>query len=117
MDPLRSSSTLAYLCYNVDNERISPKLKFIFAEEDVKIECKTETPALWYFYDGSGLIPIGKNNGLPNNVLYLTNLRTESNGYYECEGTTAKGLKFAAKMKLVILGKFDATYIIIILSS
>lgn len=98
------------MCNVVDNERLSPKMKFAFAEENIILDCKSRTLASWYFYDRGGLIPIGESKYFSQNLLHLTNVRSENNGYYECQGTTGKDLKFAAKMWLIVLGKFGIIY-------
>ena len=87
---------------NIDYSRIVPVEIDRKEGSDVMFTCHSFAKPKWYF-DG---IPLNSNRfkQLGNN-LYIKNIQSVNQGYYECQGTAEEEQKFAAKSFLKVRGK------------
>lgn len=92
---------------HTDNTRISPSKRELEEGNNVTFVCYSESKAVWYFEnqnipDNAKSLHTDTSN---RNVLIISNITAEHNGFYECKGTYYE-LTFYATGELKVKSKF-----------
>jgi len=90
--------------FSLDNDRIDPPTpKYVLAGRHTRFKCNSCTPPKWYFN-----FTMKPRNALEfHNLLHISFLDSQHQGYYECHGTNSKGEKFMAQTELFVWGNLQ----------
>jgi len=91
-----------FISFTVDQTKIYPQYGLVYEEDNILISCISATSVIWYF---NGEAQDFTKHTKYTNKLQLSNVKHNYSGFYECQGITYDGLKFAAYSKIKVAGK------------